>query len=111
MLTSRRPLCICSYPQLTLHLHVGLYPFRAVLFCASSSLVQQHDAQHQMRWDQAHHLVGPALLLQWDLNEVLAHPEKTTKEVNLTPSLCASDSEPDTNNVSKTREFVLNYNG
>lgn len=69
-----------STAAISLHLHVGLYPFHAVLFCASSSSVQQHDAQLQMKWNQAHHWVGPALLLQRDLNEVLAHPEITTKD-------------------------------
>lgn len=95
-----------------------------MLFGASSSLVQQHGAKLQMKWNQAHHWVGPALLLQLGLNEVLAHPETRTKELNLTQTLFVSNFEPihdsitwyqqyqpDTNIMNKTRDFVWNYNG
>lgn len=63
-----------------LELPVGLYSFLAVEFGASSSLVQQHDATLQMRWDQTHRWAGHPPLQQQDLHGLQSHPETRTGE-------------------------------
>lgn len=75
-------ICLNSQCNIFVHLRFDLYPFLALQFGASSSLVQQLDARQQMKWTQAHRLAAHPPFLQQDLPELHAHPETRTNDIS-----------------------------